>query len=147
MHWLPPKKFCGMLEKSAKSLQTTSSGTRIRAAHGIARHVRARPGRHARLTARAVCDPDQLSRAAERCVSTLNVTTTYLKSSPESCVCGTVSQIHATSASPDRCVRASPDASTGTTSRLKAAGWTPTSLCRQRIQSRSQLLRTHEQAQ
>ena len=41
--------------------QTASPGTRIRAAHGIAWHVRAWLGRHARLAVHVVHDPGQLS--------------------------------------------------------------------------------------
>jgi len=81
--------------------------THIRAVHGIARHVSARLGRQMRLAVRAVHDPGQLSWAAQGCDSTSRVSTAHVKSDPKSCACGTDSQLHATAALPNRCVRAS----------------------------------------
>ena len=56
---------------------------------------------------RVVHDPDQLSQAAQACVSTVKVSAAHLKSGLESCMRGTVSQLHATAAWPLRCVCAS----------------------------------------
>ena len=88
--------------------QTTSPRTRYKGAHGIDQHVRARPGRHARLRVRAVHDPGKLSWAAQRRVSTLKVPAAHLKTCPQSCVRGTMSQVHMPAAKPGRRVCASP---------------------------------------
>ena len=86
--------------------QTTSPRTRIRGAHGNAWHVRARLGRHARLSEHAVRGPVQLSWATQGCVSTFKVPAACLKSGAESCACGTVSQVHALPVKPDGRARA-----------------------------------------
>ena len=87
----------------------TRTRRRYEGAHGIAWHVRARLRRHARLAAHAVHGPTQPSQAAEGCDSTLRVSTARLKSGPESCMHGTVSQLQANAVQPDRLTRAAPE--------------------------------------
>ena len=88
--------------------QSSSPRTRIRGVRGIARHMRARQGRWARLTVRVENAPKQLSSSAEARVPMPCHTVAVVGRAPNPCVDGTVSKVNKPAAKLDHRVCTAP---------------------------------------